>query len=50
MNGQLMQTMMQDCSSGLNNIVLKTQTYAAGLYTVKIVLNDKTVVKSLVLQ
>ena len=49
-NGQLMQTLTQDCSAGQNNIILNTHAYATGLYTVKLVLNDKVIVKSLVLQ
>ena len=50
MNGQLMQTIIQNCSEGQNTIVVNTQTYAKGLYTVKMVLNDKVIVKPLVLQ
>ena len=49
-NGQLMQTVTQACFSGVNNIVLNTQTYAAGLYMLKMVLNDKTFVKPLLVQ
>ncbi len=50
MNGQLMQTIIQNCSEGQNTIVVNTQTYPKGLYTLKMVLNDKVIVKPLVLQ
>jgi hypothetical protein len=49
-SGQLLQTKTQSCTSGQNNFTLNTHEYPNGLYMLKMTLNDKVIVKSLILQ